>query len=306
MTIAATAVAVAGWQLAHRASPLVRRWHASSFQRRTAGPLSVLDSGPTDRTAEQVLVLLHGLGATGNYFGAFYDDLSRHRRVVIVDLLGFGHSLDEERTDFGVDAHVDALDQALAELDLAESDVVVAAHSMSAAIALTWADRNRRRARHVYLWGPPIYPRQAASESVGKEYGPMGRLFALDTKWAERACRINCVNRDISGRMMAVMAPRWPTAVSSDAGRHTWDAYRHSLQSLILDFNWSSVLPASVPVTIFHGVADPIGDQAHIAKISGSARVINVAEADHHIALEHPELLWDALEPGDATRDGGP
>jgi pimeloyl-ACP methyl ester carboxylesterase len=306
MTIAATAAAIAAWQLAHRTSHLVRRWNPSSFPRRTAGPLSVLDSGPTGRTGEQVVLLLHGLGATGNYFGAFYDGLSRKRRVVIVDLLGFGHSLDEQRTDFGVDAHVDALDQTLAALDLAESDVVVAAHSMSTAIALTWADRNRRRTRHVYLWGPPIYPAEAASRSVGKEYGPMGRLFALDTKWAERACRINCINRDVSGRMMALMAPRWPTAVSSDAGRHTWDAYSHSLRSLILDFNWSKVLPASVPVTIFRGADDPIGDQPQIAKLAGSAKVVTIARADHHIALQHPELLFDALEPSNATGDGHP
>ena len=263
----------------------------------------MLDSGPTGRADEQVLVLLHGLGATGAYFGAFYDGLSRKRRVIIVDLLGFGHSLDEERTDFAIDAHVDALDQALAALGLSEADVILAAHSMSSAIALTWGDRNRQRTQHVYLWGPPIYPAEAASQSVGKEYGPMGRLFALDTKWAERACRINCINRDVSGRMMALMAPRWPTAVSSDAGRHTWDAYHHSLRSLILDFNWSKVLPASVPVTIFRGADDPIGDESHIARLAGSAKVVNIAGADHHIALQHPELLVDALEPSDAIHD---
>lgn len=297
LTIAIIAIVIASWRLVHRTAPLVRRWNPSSFPRRTAGPLSVLDSGSTGRTDEQVLVLLHGLGATGDYFGAFYDGLSRKRRVVIVDLLGFGHSLDEERTDFGVDAHVDALDQTLAALGLAESEVVIAAHSMSTAIALTWADRNQRRAQHVYLWGPPIYPRETASESVGKEYGLMGRLFALDTKWAERACRINCTNREISGRFMALMAPRWPTEVSSGAGRHTWDAYHQSLQSLILDFDWPSVLPSNVPVTIFHGVGDPIGDQSHITRLSGSAQVVDVAEANHHVALQYPKLLFDALEP---------
>jgi pimeloyl-ACP methyl ester carboxylesterase len=303
MLLMAMAIAVSAtlaWQVAHRTSPLVRRWNPSSFPRRTAGSLSLLDSGPTGRHDEEVLLLLHGLGATSDYFGAFYDGLSRKRRVIIVDLLGFGHSLDEDRTDFSVDSHVDAVDHALATLGLAESNVVIAAHSMSGAIALTWADRNRQRAQHVYLWGPSIYPIETASDSVGKEYGLMGRLFALDTKWAERACRVNCMNRDVSGRMMALIAPRWPTEVSSNAGRHTWDAYNQSLQSLILEFNWSKVLPASVPATIFHGIDDPVGDQSHIAKLAGSAKVVNISAADHHVALKHPELLFDAL---DATHD---
>ena len=296
LTIAIVLAAVAVWQAIHRSSPLVRRWHPSSFPRHTAGPLSVLDSGPTHRDDEEVIVLLHGLGATGDYFGAFYDGLSRRRRVVIIDLLGFGHSLDEERSQFSVDDHVGALDQALESLGLGRSKVALAAHSMSTAVALTWADRNRERARHIYLWGPPIYPNTSAAQSVANEYGFMGRLFARDTKWAERACRINCWNRDLSGQMMALMAPRWPTEISSDASQHTWDAYHLSLRNLLLDFNWFDVLPASVPLTIFHGADDPIGDKAHIAKIVGAGEVVNVPGADHHIALEHPELLFDALD----------
>ena len=296
MSLAIAVVAIAAWQAAHRSSPLVRRWHRSSFPRHTAGPLSVLDSGPTERPDEEAVVLLHGLGATGDYFGAFYDGLSRRRRVVIVDLLGFGHSLDEARDRFDLDDHVQAVDEALDALSLGDSPIVLAAHSMSSSIALTWADRNRDRTRHVYLWGPPIYPNETAAESVAKEYGPMGRLFALDTKWAERACRLNCINRDVSGQMMALMAPRWPTQVSSDASQHTWEAYHLSLRNLIFDVRWTRILPASVPVTIFHGTDDPIGDRNHIAKIARNAIVVDVDEADHHVALQRPDLLFDALE----------
>ncbi len=296
MTLVVGVVVVGSWQAVHRSSSLVRRWHPSSFPRHTAGPLSVLDSGPTGRPNEEIVVLLHGLGATGDYFGAFYDGLSRRRRVVIVDLLGFGHSLDERREHFDLDDHVDALDQALDALGLMESGVVLAAHSMSTAIALTWADRNRNRTRHVYLWGPPIYPNESAAKSVASEYGLMGRLFALDTKWAERACQINCLNRNVSGKMMAVMSPRWPIEISSDASQHTWEAYHLSLRNLILDVNWSRMLPASFPVTMFHGINDPIGDQQHIAKVARNATIIDVADADHHVALQHPELLFDLLD----------
>lgn len=294
-----TVVGIVAWLALHRTSSLVQRWSASSFPRHTAGSLSVRDSGTTGRPKEEVVLLLHGLGATGDYFGAFYDGLSRKRRVVIVDLLGFGHSLDEDRSDFSVDAHAAALDHALVALDLADSKVVLAAHSMSSAIALTWADRHRDRAVGVFLWGPPIYPFQAAAESVGKEYGVMGRLFALDTKWADRACRVNCWNRDFSGRMMALMAPRWPTEVSSGASLHTWQAYHGSLRSLILDFDWQRVLPPSVPVTVFHGTDDPIGDQSYTARLAAGATIVNVPGADHHVALEHPELLFDALDSPD-------
>lgn len=124
----------------------------------------------------------------------------------------------------------------------------------------------------------------------------MGRLYALDTRWAERACRLSCMNRDVSGRAMALMAPRWPPQVSSGSIQHTWDAYHLSLRNLIFEFDWCRVLPASVPVTVFHGTDDPIGDRFHIEKIIGKSKVVNVPGADHHVALEHPELLFDALD----------
>lgn len=294
--IVVSAAAVVGWQVVHRSSTLVRRWAPSSFVRRDAGPLSVLDSGPSGRDDERVVVLLHGLGATSDYFGAFYDGLSRRNRVVIIDLLGFGHSLDETRTEFGVDDHVAALDAALVALDLGDRRIVLAAHSMSTALALTWVDRNTGRAEHVVLWGPPIYPDQTAAQLVAKHYGPMGRLFALDTKWAELACRLSCANRVVSGRLMALMAPRWPTTVSSDASQHTWAAYHLSLRSLIFEFTWARVLPSSVPVTVFRGTADSIGDRSHIIKLIGKSNLVDVPGADHHVALEHPELLFDALD----------
>lgn len=295
MTLVVAVLAVGVWQTIHRRSRLVRRWQPSSFPRHTAGPLSVLDSGSTGRDDEKVVVLLHGLGATSDYFGAFYDGLSRRHRVIIVDLLGFGRSLDEDREHFGLDDHVAALDDALRSLGVADARVILVAHSMSSAVALTWANRNRQRTDRIFLWGPPIYGHETDAESVVAEYGPMGRLFALDTKWAERACRINCINRDVSGRAMALMAPKWPTQISRQASRHTWEAYKQSLRSLVLEFNWSRVLPASAPVTIFHGADDPIGDRTYTKKIAGTANIIDVPGADHHVALEHPELLFDAL-----------
>ena len=51
-----------------------------------AGGLSVRTAGDGDR----VVILLHGLAASGDYFGAGYDELAEDARLVICDLRGFG------------------------------------------------------------------------------------------------------------------------------------------------------------------------------------------------------------------------
>lgn len=258
------------------------------------GPLGLRYSGPTRRDNDVVL-LLHGLGMTGDYFGSYYDELRRDRRVLIVDLLGFGRSIDEQRSSFGLDDHVDALDEMLTELGLDSASVAGAAHSMSPAIALAWSARHPDRTDHVYLWGPPVYPDADAARDVGDEYGAMSRLFLLDTRWAELACRVNCWNRTLSGWVMAAMAPSWPTAVSRQASRHTWAAYNGSLRSLVLDVDWTALLPAEVPLTIWRGTHDTIGDDELIEKLANPASITDIDDAGHHVALRRPDLLIDEL-----------
>ena len=63
-------------------------------------------------TGEPVVLLLHGVVAAGNSFGAAYDALGEHATVVVPDLLGFGGSMDAtHETDSS--ANIAALDGAL-------------------------------------------------------------------------------------------------------------------------------------------------------------------------------------------------
>lgn len=297
-TAALTAgTATALWQVLHRTSPLVQRWTPSTLPQRDADSLSVRDSGPPSTPGDRpTLLLLHGLGATGDYFGGVYDSIAASRRVVVPDLLGFGASLDKNRTDFSLAAHLDALDRALDALELGNSKLVLAAHSMAAAIALSWAQRHPDRIDHVYLWGPPIFADTNRARAVGANFGLMSRLLLMDTAVAEWACRLNCANRDLSGRLMSLLAPRWPTAISRDASQHTWDAYQGSLRSLVLDIDWHELLPASAPFTIWRSTDDAIGDHDHITGLNGTRSVTLVAGAGHHVALQRPDLLIDAVD----------
>jgi pimeloyl-ACP methyl ester carboxylesterase len=70
-------------------------------------------------------VLLHGLPASGDTFGAAYDRLATSAQLVVPDLLGFARSQDPSRTDFSLQAHLDALDAMLADLGLEDRRLVV-------------------------------------------------------------------------------------------------------------------------------------------------------------------------------------
>lgn len=93
---------------------------------------------------------------------------------------------------------------------------------------------------------------------------------------------------------MSLASPRWPIHISRQVAQHTWEEYHGSLRSLILDFDWTTVLPAKVQITRFHGANDAIGDESYIEELTNSNGVL-VDDATHHIALERPDLLINAV-----------
>jgi pimeloyl-ACP methyl ester carboxylesterase len=284
---AATTSAASIWAAAHMSSPAVQAWAQPSARRRTAGPLNTAITG--DRDAD-VILLLHGLGATGDYFGSLYDDLAREHLLVIPDLLGFGRSLRHDRTDFSPTAHLDALDEMFDALDLGDATVTIGAHSMGSAIALRWAQRHPTRARGIVLFGPPIYSRPADAVNAVGAAGPMAQMFLLDTDWAHRLCRFSCSNRRASGAVMAALSPRLPIPLARQASLHTWEAYRQSIINLVIDADWPALLSVDAPVTLVRGECDRIGDIGAIVDLATDAQIANVARADHHVAITHSEL----------------
>lgn len=308
-TLVVVIAALVAWEIVQRRSPMVRVWNPSSFPGRVAGGLGLLEGGQvSDRLGDddaEVVVLLHGLGATADYFGDVYEGLANRRRLVMPDLLGFGRSLDETRHEFDLDAHVSALETALQSLGLGRARTFVAAHSMGAAVALEWAARHADRATGVALWGPPVYAdgqrgdpgtdRPDVRERLAASAGGMTRLLLADNEIAERLCRLSCSHRRLSGWVMASAAPRWPIDVSRRAALHTWEAFEGSLGSLVLDADWDSLFDLDVPVTVFRGTDDVIGDRSAIVAAARRAVIVDVEGADHHVALSHPHLLFDLL-----------
>lgn len=125
------------WVAGHAASPAVRRWRPGAGRTVAAGPLQARVFGAGD----PVVLLLHGMAAGGNCFGAGFDELGRRGTLVVPDLLGFGASMDTSGP-FTAAGHLDALDRLLDALGLLGRPVVVAGHSMGGVLALRWAARH--------------------------------------------------------------------------------------------------------------------------------------------------------------------
>jgi hypothetical protein len=218
----AAAGLAAGWLVRHRLSPAVRGWTPPSGARMRAGPLAVRRVG--DGPDRPVVVLLHGLTASGDWWGGDYDELAARAEVIVPDILGFGGSLDVGRTDFSREAHLDALDSMLVDLELTGRPLTLIGHSMGTLAALHWAVR-RPETVQVVLVSAPLYDDRAEAERHITQLGLLEKFFVLNTAVAERTCAFMCEHRGLrsgSGRRCRRNGRSgWPATGSCTAGTPT-------------------------------------------------------------------------------------
>jgi len=140
----------------------------------------VQDSGPKDAPS---LVLLHGFGASLQTWDAWASELEKDRRVLRMDVPGFGLSGPAANNDYSDAADVARL---LALLDhLGLQQVALGGHSMGGRIAWNFAAAYPERVSHLILVSPDGFPDpNSKSENTYKVSPFLGLMkYSLPT-WA--------------------------------------------------------------------------------------------------------------------------
>lgn len=234
------ALALPGWwRLKHQRSVAVRDWAPGIGEVVRAGPLRVRVFG----TGETVILLLHGIIASGDSFGATYDNLGRSARVVVPDLLGFGRSI-AAAGPYDAAAHVAALDAALTALDLDRQPTFVVGHSMGGALAIRWAATNPDRTQAVVTFGAPLYRTRAEANQRMGSMSPMTALLVSAGRLPRAACAWMCRHRSVASWLAVVIRPDLRIIVARSGVNHTWASYSGSLDGLVRAGDWAASLHA--------------------------------------------------------------
>jgi pimeloyl-ACP methyl ester carboxylesterase len=276
----ASVAGAATWLLRHLTSPAVRGWTPGGGRRIRAGPLTVRALGE----GCSATVLLHGITASGDAFGAGYDALGNGGRVIVPDVLGFGASLDLHRNDFRLPAHLDALDAMVTALDLDGVQLTVAGHSMGALLALHWAAR-RPEARRVVTFNAPLYRTTGDADRRIHAMGLLEGLFAVETPLARWTCAWMCEHRELAQWISVAISPQWPIPLSRLGVRHTWPAYLGGMNSIIRSPSWQDSLERlvgrGVPVCMVNGARDAVPIPGLVDQLAGDMPTIETRLHPH-------------------------
>jgi pimeloyl-ACP methyl ester carboxylesterase len=262
-----------------------------------AGGLHVRAAGD----GEQVTVLLHGLLGTNLAWGGTYDVLARDSRLLVPDLLGFGASLDADRSDHSLDAHLDALDAMLEKSGAGTSPLTIVGHSLGALVGLLWAQRRPSTVR-VVCCNPPLFDGPDDAERRIAALGPLNKVMALDTGAARAFCRLRWQHRRIAEWIAVAALPHLPVPVARASMAHVWDSYLGGLD-IIRTGPWrdaiSELEERDVPVLLCEAAGDPV-------RVDGLATSLEDAHANvtgrlhpdggHDLPMADPGWLLDAIQ----------
>lgn len=224
------------------------------------------------------LVFVHGLGCASScdYPAVARSAALAGRRIVLLDLPGYGFSDKPSSHGYGIDAHA-AVVQALVR-DLGVEAIDLFGHSMGGAVAITAAAAPHARVRRLVLSEPNldvgggVFSRAMAAQS---EADYVRRGHAADVRAA--------LSESPAWAGSAAVAAPW--ALHRDAvalvegGRPSW-------RELLLGL--------AMPRTVIFG-ARSLPDPDHECLPALGVRVDVVADAGHSMAVENAEGLAQAI-----------
>jgi len=129
-----------------------------------------------DRSAKQTVVLLHGFGSSLQTWDEWASDLEKNRRVIRLDLAGFGLTGASPDNNYSDDADVARLFKFLEKINVQKC--ILVGHSMGGRIAWNFASSYPERLEGLALLAPDGFP--APGQIVGaKPYdaGPLANLL---------------------------------------------------------------------------------------------------------------------------------
>lgn len=295
------------------AAALVGTWQLDGVRARRALGWSPSRADPLDAglyvrrlgTSGPVLLLLHGLTASGRFWGGSFDPLAARAQLVVPDLLGFGSSPRPE-TGFGADDHVDAIVECLERLGLGNAPLVIGAHSLGTLIAVRLAVRYASRVRSVVAFSPPWYADRSSALDAMRGLGPMARLSAVHEGAAHAVCNWVCAHRRAAAALATFVAPELPRAIAVDSVQHTWPSFSESLEVILAAPTSTWLDETDAPMHLVAGGRDPVVDRGYLSRVTARHAHVTLEvwpDARHLVPLGHAAMARSILD--DVLREVG-
>lgn len=259
---------------------LLARWNARREQKKREhlGDLlyrEVRGSGPA-------VLFVPGFQGSSRYWGKRFDELQTVRRLIFVDIVGFGRS-PWPHIDYSVEDHIGYLRRTL-EAEGVRSKLTIVAHSFGTILATLYAARYPAEVDRLVLMGVPLFDDEEEARSRLWEMSPIAALFSLNLVLSHVSCTLMCAFRPLLREIVPLLRPDLDAAVASDGVLHMWSSIDRTLRNVLLGASIETALmDAGRKTTIIHGRIDTVTPLDRIKGLAAeSGAELIVTDDEHH------------------------
>lgn len=214
--------------------------------------LAVIDQG-----SGEPLVLLHGLGASGEIWLPLLKRLKQADwHIITPDLLGFGESPRPDWSNYSVQDHARSIMATLNAMGVRQP-VTIVGHSMGCLIAAHIATKYPRRVKRMVLYAPPLF----ADEPVFRKHARKRERYFLFFEYVAAHPQMAFLQRRWLWRLAKRMA-----GINLDEEK--WLPFERSLRNTIMEQRaYNELVALRVPTDIIHGRLDFVVIRTEVDKM---------------------------------------
>ena len=242
--------------------------------------------------AGRPVLFIAGLQASTRYWGDVSPLAISDRRLLLIDLLGFGRSPWPMDSSYSLDEHIAWIRRTM-ESRGAEHGLTIVAHSFGTVVAAHYAARYPEDVKRLYLLGAPLFDSVEEAKERIRAMSSIAALFSLNRFLAREGCMVVCAFRPLVGKLAVLARPDLPPEVAHDGVLHHWPSIRGAIH-ILLNTPLTAALPQVGSKTVFvHGDEDTVTsiERTRAVAAAAGARVVEISGRHHDYRKALPALL---------------
>ena len=235
----------------------------------------------TKGSGADAVVFLPGLTGSTSYWTSATIDPPATKRLLFVDLLGFGRS-PWPNVDYTLDDQIGALRRTLVR-HRATEHIVLVGHSFGSIIAAHYAARFPGEVDRLILFGTPMYRDRRDAAVHLRGMSGLAALLVRSPVAAHIVCTLHNALLPLAARMAPKIRPDLPPMIAHDGVLHFWPSLNGSVQHVILREPLHDALRVvGGKTTIVFGTNDVVSDRRHVEEIARKTGATLVLTDDTH------------------------
>lgn len=242
------------------------------------------------------VLLIPGFQGSTRYWGSRLDPLAARRRLIFIDVLGFGRS-PWPNIEYTLNDHLQYLRNTL-EVENAGGNVTLVAHSFGTILAAHYAARFPTRIDSLVLLGVPVFRDADEARSRLWEMSATAALFSLNPILSRVSCTLMCATRPYLQRIIPMFRHDLEPGVISDGLLHMWSSVDKTLRNVLMGEPIEKALRVvGSKATIIHGRRDRVTSIERVRELATvtGAQLIETNDDHHGYIKDNAGLVMDVV-----------